>query len=106
MRLYDLRARAHALVSACARARTWICVSLRACTRINGTQFLACVRLRACYCAGLIKMQNAFARKKSQNSNTLWVQKLSGCTISSSKQKVVSHVSSKYIRSIGTSLIV
>ena len=45
------------------------------------TQFLACVRLRACYRAGLIKSQNAFARKKSQNSNALWVQKLSGCTI-------------------------
>ena len=41
----------------------------------------ACVRLRACYRAGLIKSQNAFTRKKSQNSNALWVQKFSGCTI-------------------------
>ena len=63
------------------RARTCIRVSLRACTHINGNA-VSCVRLRACYRAGLIKSQNAFARKKAQNSNTLWVQKLSGCTIS------------------------
>ena len=37
--------------------------------------------LHACSRAGLIKTQNAFARKKSQNSNALSVQKLSGCTI-------------------------
>ena len=41
----------------------------------------ACVRLRACLRADLIKMQNAFARKIFQHSNALWVQKLSGCTI-------------------------
>ena len=44
------------------------------------TQFLACVHLRACSHAGLIKMQIAFEHKKLQNSNALWVQKLSGCT--------------------------
>ena len=30
------------------------------------------------YC---INLQNAFARKKLQNSNALWAQKLSGCTM-------------------------
>ena len=54
-------------------------MSLRACTRINGNT-VSCVRLRAGYRTGLIKSQNAFARKKSQTSNALWVQKLSGCT--------------------------
>ena len=42
----------------------------------------ACVRLRACLRADLIKTQNAFARKIFQHSNALWFQKLSGCTIS------------------------
>ena len=41
----------------------------------------ACVRLRACLRADLIKTQNAGALKIFQHSNTLWVQKLSGCTI-------------------------
>ena len=58
----SMRARAHALVSASAH------LDLR--------EFV-----RACSRAGLIKTQNAFARKKSQNSNALWVQKLSGGTI-------------------------
>ena len=56
---------------ACVHTHKWKRSFLRA---------FACVRLRACYRAGLIKSQNAFARKKS-NSNALWVQKLSGCTI-------------------------
>ena len=55
-------------------------MSLRAFTHINANA-VSCVPLRACSRAGLIKMQNVFARKKSQNSNALWVQKLSGCTI-------------------------
>ena len=63
--------RAHALVSACVQACTWIRVSLRAFTRINASTVSR---------AGLIKTQNVFARKKSLNSNALWVQKLSGCT--------------------------
>ena len=41
----------------------------------------ACVRLRACLHADLIKTQNAFALKIFQHSNALWVQKRSGCTI-------------------------
>ena len=49
-------------------------------TSINANT-VSCVHLCACLHAGLIKMQNAFARKKSQQSNTLPVQKLSGCTI-------------------------
>ena len=58
--------------------------SLSAFTRINANEvscvcLCACVRLRACSCVGL---KNAFTRqKKSQNTNALWVQKLSGCTI-------------------------
>ena len=40
----------------------------------------ACVRLRACFRADLIKTQNVFAHKIFQHSNALWVQKLSGCT--------------------------
>ena len=41
-----------------------------------------CTFLRACSRKGLIKTQNAFAHNKnSQNSNALWVQKRSGCTI-------------------------
>ena len=64
---------------ACVHTHKWKRSFLRA---------FACVRLRACYRAGLIKSQNAFACKKSQNSNALWVQKLSGCTICNhSKQK-------------------
>ena len=43
----------------------------------------ACVRLRACLRADLIKTQNAFVHKIFQHSNALWVQKLSGCTIPS-----------------------
>ena len=45
-----------------------------------------CVRLHVCLRAELIKTQNAFARKYLnaqifQHANSLWVQKLSGCTI-------------------------
>ena len=51
--------RAHALVYACARMhldlREFACVHTHKCKRSL---------LRACSCAGLIKMQNAFARKK------------------------------------------
>ena len=54
-------------------------VRLRACVCVRT---FACVRLRACLRAELIKMQNAFARKIFQHANALWVQKLSGCTIS------------------------
>ena len=57
---------------ACVHTHKWKRSFLRA---------FACVCLRAWYRAGLIKSQNAFARKKSQNSNALWIQKLSGCTI-------------------------
>ena len=39
----------------------------------------ACVHLRACLRADLIKTQNVFERKIFQHSNALWVQKLSGC---------------------------
>ena len=60
--------RAHALVSACVRMH------------LDPREFV-CVRLRACSRAGLIKTLNVFAREKSQNSNALWVQKLSGCSI-------------------------
>ena len=41
----------------------------------------ACVRLRACLHADLIKTKNTFARKIFKHSNALWVQKLSGCNI-------------------------
>ena len=41
----------------------------------------ACVRLRACLRAELIKTQNALVHKIFQHANALWVQKLSGCTI-------------------------
>ena len=41
----------------------------------------ACMHLRACLHADLIKTQNAFARTIFQHSNALWVQKLSRCTI-------------------------
>ena len=74
--------RAHALVSACVHAhldpREFVCVHTRS-------------FLRACSRAGLIKTQNTFARKKSQNSNALWVQKLSGCTIGLVTAKSLAH---------------
>ena len=66
------------------------------------TQFLACVRLRACYRAGLIKSQNALARKKSQNSNALWVQKLSGCTIYKRVSRVAVNTYVPIFRSLQT----
>ena len=56
----------------CSFLRAYACVCVCA---------FACVRLRACLRADLIKTQNAFARKIFQHSNALWVQKLSGCTI-------------------------
>ena len=82
----SLRARIRSSVRACTRMhlnpREFACVH----THKNKHSFLcafACMRLCACSRAGLIKMQNAVARKKSQNSNALCVQKLSGCTIAS-----------------------
>ena len=46
----------------------------------------ACVCLRACLRAELIKTQNAFAQI-FQHANALWVQKLSGCTICQKERK-------------------
>ena len=83
-----------AYIRSSVRARTYICastcirVSLRLFTRKNANAVsyvrmreFACVRLRVCRRADLIKTQNVFARKIFQHSNALWVQKLSGCTI-------------------------
>ena len=63
---------------ACDCVRAFACVRLRACVCVRA---IACVRLRACLHADLIKTQNACKRTHTQNSNALWVQKLSGCTI-------------------------
>ena len=73
MRLH-LREFAFVYTQKCKRSflRAYACICMHA---------FACVRLRACLCADLIKMQNKFARKIFQHSNALWVQKLSGCTI-------------------------
>ena len=49
--------------------------------KLSFLRAFACVRLRACLRAELIKTQNAFARKIFQHANALCVQKLSGCTI-------------------------
>ena len=45
--------RACACICVRSRARTWIRVSLRACTRINGNA-VSCVRLLACVCVRVI----------------------------------------------------
>ena len=85
VRVYTIE-RAYARAYIC--ARTCIRMSLRLFTRENAnavsyvrTRAFACVRLRACLRADLIKTQNTFAHKIFQHSNALWVQKLSGCTI-------------------------
>ena len=78
------RVYARAYICAC----TCIRVSLRLFTSKNANALsfvrmraFACVRLRACLRADLIKTQNVFERKIFQHSNALWVQKLSGCTL-------------------------
>ena len=71
------RAYARAYICAC----TCIRVSLRLFTCIN-TNAVSYVRMHAGLRADLIKTQNTFAHKIFQHSNALWVQKLSGCTIS------------------------
>ena len=65
--------RVHALVPACARACTWICVSLRAFTRINANT-VSCMHLRACSHAGLIKTQTRLRAKirKTQTHFGFW----------------------------------
>ena len=80
-------------------------MSLRAFTRINANTVFCvrlcaftCVRLHACSRAGLIKTQTAFARKKWQNSNALWIQKFSGCTICIYITSALGHeLSSRYV---------
>ena len=77
VRVYTIeRAYSRAYICTC----TCICVSLRlfTCKNANAVSY---VRLRVCLRADLIKMQNVFACKIFQHSNTLWVQKLSGCNI-------------------------
>ena len=78
----SLRARIRSCVrvydQACARTCMHLYLRARACMHLDQCEF-ACVHthkckrsfLRACSRVGLIKMQNAFARKKLQNSNTL-----------------------------------
>ena len=56
-----MRAHMHLYLLACGRMHLYLCVSLRAFTRINAN-VVVCVR--ACTRASLIKTQNAFARKK------------------------------------------
>ena len=92
VRLYTIeRAYARAYICAC----TCIRVSLRLFTRKNANavsyvrmRVFACVRLRACLRADLIKTQNTFVHKIFQHSNALWVQKLSGCTICNQTREV------------------
>ena len=78
----SVRMCAHIYICACIRVS--LCLFTRknanAVSYVHMREF-ACVCLRACLCAALIKTQSAFACKIFQHSNTLWVQKLSGCTI-------------------------
>ena len=77
VRVYTIeRAYSRAYICTC----TCIRVSLRLFTCKNADA-VSYVRLRVCLRADLIKTQNVFACKIFQHSNTLWVQKLSGCNI-------------------------
>ena len=103
--------RAYARAYTCICTCSCICVSLHLFTCINANavsyvRLRACVCVRACLRAELIKTQNAFARKIFQHANALWVQKLSGCTIhvhaltSCKFVDIVSDVNSRWLQHV------